>query len=94
MIDSRPSNIRGIGYMLVATLLFTGMGAIARHVSERIHPFEVVFFRIAFGFVLLLPLVLRYGLQYQALWTALRARRHSRDRDADLFRRPHHDSIR
>lgn len=64
MIDSRPSNIRGIGYMLVATLLFTGMGAIARHVSERIHPFEVVFFRIAFGFVLLLPLVLRYGLQH------------------------------
>ena len=50
--------------MLAATLLFSGMGAIARHVSARIHPFEVVFFRIAFGLVLLLPLVLRYGLRH------------------------------
>lgn len=60
--DSRASNLRGILLMVAATLCFTVMGVTARHVSERIHPFEVVFFRVAFGFVLLLPLVLRYGL--------------------------------
>ena len=62
--DSRPSNFHGIMYMLAATLLFSVMGATARYVSVRIHPFEVVFFRIAFGFVLLLPLVLGYGLKH------------------------------
>lgn len=62
--DSRPSNFRGIMYMLAATLLFSVMGATARYVSARIHPFEVVFFRLAFGFVLLLPLVLGYGLKH------------------------------
>lgn len=50
--------------MLAATVLFTIMGASARYVSARIHPFEVVFFRNAFGFVLLLPLVLSHGLQH------------------------------
>lgn len=64
IIDGSPSNLRGIAYMLVATLLFTVMGVTARHVSERIHPFEVVFFRVAFGLVLLLPLVLSYGLRH------------------------------
>ena len=64
LIDSRPSNVRGIVCMLAATVLFTIMGASARYVSERIHPFEVVFFRNAFGFVLLLPLVLSYGLRH------------------------------
>jgi drug/metabolite transporter (DMT)-like permease len=64
LTDSRPSNIRGILLMLAATVLFTIMGAAARYVSDRIHPFEVVFFRNAFGFVLLLPLVLSYGLRH------------------------------
>ena len=64
LTDSRPSNVRGILLMLAATVLFTIMGASARYVSDRIHPFEVVFFRNAFGFVLLLPLVLSYGLRH------------------------------
>lgn len=64
LFDSRPSNARGILLMLVATLLFTVMGAAARHVSSTIHPFEVVFFRVAFGFVLLAPLVARHGLKH------------------------------
>jgi drug/metabolite transporter (DMT)-like permease len=62
--DSRPSNFRGILYMLAATLLFSVMGITARYVSERIHPFEVVFFRLSVGFVLLLPLVASHGLRH------------------------------
>jgi drug/metabolite transporter (DMT)-like permease len=64
LFDSRPSNARGILLMLIATLLFTAMGASARYVSSTIHPFEVVFFRVAFGFVLLLPLVASHGLKH------------------------------
>src|SRR5687768_7119132 len=64
LADSRPSNARGIVLMLAATVLFTIMGAAARYVSDRIHPFEVVFFRNAFGLVLLLPLVMSYGLRH------------------------------
>lgn len=63
LADSRPSNVRGIALMLAATLLFTVMGISARYVSERIHPFEVVFFRLAVGFVLVLPLVASRGLR-------------------------------
>jgi len=64
LTDSSPSTLRGIACMIAATLLFTVMGITARYVSERIHPFEVVFFRVAFGLVLLLPLVWGYGLKH------------------------------
>lgn len=63
LTDSRPSNVRGIALMLAATLLFSVMGICARAASERIHPFEVVFFRLSVGFVLLLPLLLHHGLK-------------------------------
>ena len=64
LADSRPSNFRGILYMLAATLLFAVMGISARYVSARIHPFEVVFFRLSIGLVLLFPLVLSHGLKH------------------------------
>ena len=64
LADSRPSNYRGILFMLAATLLFTVMGVTARYVSERIHPFEVVFFRLSVGLALLFPLVLSHGLKH------------------------------
>ncbi|MCC6531461.1 MAG: DMT family transporter [Burkholderiales bacterium] len=62
--DSRPSNFRGILYMLCAAVLFSVMGVIARYVAQRIHPSEVAFFRISMGLVLLLPLILSYGLKH------------------------------
>jgi drug/metabolite transporter (DMT)-like permease len=63
LTDSSPSNLRGIVLMLAATLLFTVMGVCARAASERIHPFEVVFFRLSVGVVLLLPLLVSHGLK-------------------------------
>lgn len=63
LTDSRPSNVRGILLMLAATLLFTVMGISARYVSDRIHPFEVVFFRLSVGLLLVLPLVIGHGLK-------------------------------
>jgi drug/metabolite transporter (DMT)-like permease len=63
LTDSSPSNVRGIVLMLAATLLFTVMGICARAASERIHPFEVVFFRLSVGVLLLLPLLVSHGLK-------------------------------
>ena len=40
---------RGIFFMLISTLLFTGMQVTVRHVAEELHPFEVAFFRNFFG---------------------------------------------
>ena len=59
----------GMGLMLVAGIAFAGMHAAIRHVGETIHPFEITFFRNLFGFLVLTPLLLRYG------WAPLRAKR-------------------
>lgn len=55
-------SVQGIGFMLVAAFLGTAMGAMIRHVSLGMHPFEIVFFRSLFGFLVLAPVFLRYGV--------------------------------
>ena len=62
-------NLVGMGLMLVAGIAFAGMHAAIRHIGETVHPFEIAFFRNLFGFLVLTPLLLRYG------WAPLRARR-------------------
>jgi len=54
--------IKGILYMLVMTLLSATMNSAARHVSQTIHPFELVFFRNLFAFLFVAPMLIRYGL--------------------------------
>lgn len=49
--------------MVMATLSFSGMHASIKHVSLDMHPFEVTFFRNVFGFLVLLPFFVRYGLK-------------------------------
>ncbi len=53
---------RGILLMLAATLLAACMNAVARHVSEGVHPYMIVFFRSLFGLVFLSPFILRSGI--------------------------------
>jgi drug/metabolite transporter (DMT)-like permease len=61
----RPSAMsgatRGILLMLAATLLAAFMNIVARHVSETVHPYMVVFFRVLFGLLFIGPFVLRSG---------------------------------
>jgi len=57
-----PGALRGIIYMIVMTFLSATMNSAARHVSQTIHPFELVFFRNLFAFVFVLPMLARYGL--------------------------------
>ena len=57
-----PSALRGIAFMIAMTFLSATMNSAARHVSETIHPFELVFFRNLFAFLFVLPMLARYGL--------------------------------
>jgi drug/metabolite transporter (DMT)-like permease len=51
--------LRGMGYMLIATLATAGMLALVRVASEDLHPHEVAFFRFLFGFCFFLPVIIR-----------------------------------
>ncbi len=54
-------NLRGILYMLAATLFLTGMATIVRILTPDMHPFEIAFMRNVIGFFLILPFLLRHG---------------------------------
>ena len=68
-LNAAPGTLRGMGCMLVATLLSAGMVACARHVSKEIHPFEITFFRSLFGLLVFAPVFVRHG------WAPLRTHR-------------------
>lgn len=55
------TNLRAILIMFVSTIAFSLMHASVRHVSADLHPFEIAFFRNAFGLLVILPWFLRYG---------------------------------
>lgn len=57
-----PSVPRAMILMLVASLASGVMGAAIRHVAQDLHAFEVGFFRCAFGFLVLLPVMARTGI--------------------------------
>jgi drug/metabolite transporter (DMT)-like permease len=56
-----PAPLRGVFFMLVSTVLFTGMQVTVRQVSEELHPFEIAFFRNFFGLLVVSPLLFRFG---------------------------------
>lgn len=59
--QGRPANLRAIGLMLAATVAFTAMHAMIRHVAQGLHPFEVAFFRNLFGLAFLAPWLFQIG---------------------------------
>ncbi len=54
--------LKGIFYMLAATLMAGIMNSAARHVMETVHPFELVFFRNLFAFAFVVPMLMRTGI--------------------------------
>ena len=62
-------NLRGILWMALFTLFMSAMHAAVRHVSGDLHPFEIAFFRLLFGFVIVLPWFIKLG------WAPLKTRR-------------------
>lgn len=59
--NSRMLLLKSMGFMLIATLSFSCMHATVAVLTQELHPFQVAFFRNAFGLVALLPLLLRAG---------------------------------
>ena len=45
--------------MAAAAAAFSFMHAAIRHLSGEMHPFEIAFFRVFFGFVALAPVFMR-----------------------------------
>jgi S-adenosylmethionine uptake transporter len=56
-----PGPMRGALFMLASALSFALMAGVIRHLSGRLHPFEVAFFRNLVSLVLMAPWVLRTG---------------------------------
>ena len=57
-----PGNLLGIGYIVLASVLFAGMHGTVRHLSAEMHPFEMAFLRNMLGAAVFLPWILRHGL--------------------------------
>ncbi|MDP7651067.1 MAG: EamA family transporter [Rhodospirillales bacterium] len=63
ILNGTPSTLRGMAFMLLSALMLTGVNALIREMSSELHPFEIAFFRNLFGFIVLLPVFWRRGLQ-------------------------------
>lgn len=61
-----PAPLAGALMMALASASFSMMHAAIRHLSLEMHPFEIAFFRVFFGFLALAPVFLRQG------WAPLR----------------------
>ena len=57
--NSINSNIKGFTYILIAASIFPIMGTIIKYLTSELHPFQIAFFRCFFGFLIILPLILR-----------------------------------
>jgi drug/metabolite transporter (DMT)-like permease len=58
-----PAPLRGALWMCAAATAFALMITLVRHLTDGLHPLQVVFFRTAFGLVAMLPWLLRQGFQ-------------------------------
>ncbi len=58
-----PAVARGAAWVLLSTLLFSLMGVLAKLLGNRIDSFQTAFFRALFGFIFILPVVLRAGVR-------------------------------
>lgn len=57
------NNLRAMGFMLASTVAFACMHAAVKYLGEELHAFEIAFFRNLFGFLVLSPMLIRYGLE-------------------------------
>lgn len=55
--------VRGISWMVLFTLGTAVLHASIRHVSQDLHPFEIAFFRCLFGLLVIVPWLVRFGME-------------------------------
>ena len=58
-----PTVVRVAILIVTASGALSAMHAIVRYLSPSIHPFELAFFRSLFGFIVIVPLLLRSGAE-------------------------------
>lgn len=63
VFSTTPSTFRGMAFMLASAMSDTAMIATVHHLSSDIHPFEIAFFRLFFGFLILTPVFFRQGFK-------------------------------
>ncbi len=64
-----PPTAKAVGLMIFSALMFQSMNAVIRHVSDLgLHPFEIAFFRNVFGILVLVPVIMRAGIE--AMYTS------------------------
>ena len=74
MWRATPPVLRGILMMCVSTVLFASMHVMVRYAARDLPPFQIAFFRNAFGIVVFLPLLLSGGLGFlRTRWLGLHA---------------------
>ena len=61
-VTGLPAPVRGALWMCAAATAFGIMITLVRHLTDGLHPLQVVFFRTAFGLVAMLPWLLRQGI--------------------------------
>lgn len=57
-----PASLRGALWMCAAATAFAVMVTLVRHLTDGLHPLQVVFFRTAFGLLAMTPWLLRQGI--------------------------------
>ena len=57
--NNLSNNIKGFIFILMASATFPIMGTIIKYLTSELHPFQIAFFRCFFGFIIILPLILR-----------------------------------
>ncbi|MDA8637692.1 DMT family transporter, partial [Rhodospirillales bacterium] len=60
--NTMSENLKGISWMLFATLCLGLMHTTISHVSDNVHPFIVVFFRLFFALIVMIPFFVRDGI--------------------------------
>lgn len=54
-------NVRGALWLLATAAAFSALNGLVKHLGDRIHPFEIAFFRSVFGLILLAPYMVRHN---------------------------------
>ena len=52
-------NIKGFFFIIMASATFPIMGTIIKYLTVELHPFQIAFFRCFFGFLIILPLIIK-----------------------------------
>ena len=57
--DKLSPNIRGFIFILIASATFPIMGTTVKYLTSELHPFQIAFFRCFFGFMIIIPLIIK-----------------------------------